>query len=137
MKLMVDKQAVARVRLDKWLWAARFFKTRSQATQAVNGGKVHVNGGRAKAGHGVKAGDSLTITKAEQIFAVEVRSLGERRGSASVAQTLYEETAASISAREQVAMQRRQAHNSMPHPDHRPDKRERRHLRRFKQRDMD
>lgn len=134
---MSDKQATERVRLDKWLWAARFFKTRSQATQAVNGGKVHVSGTRAKAGHGIKAGDTLTITKGEQTFTVHVRALAGRRGSATVAQSLYEETAESVEAREQAAMQRRQAHNSMPHPDHRPDKRQRRHLRQFKQRNMD
>lgn len=130
---MADKNTgVERARLDKWLWAARFFKTRSQATQAVNGGKVHVNGARAKAGHGVKTGDRLGITKRELHFEIDVQKLAERRGSAALAQTLYAETAASIVAREQAAMQRRQAHNSMPQPDHRPDKRDRRALRQFK-----
>lgn len=130
---MADSGApVDRARLDKWLWAARFFKTRSQATTAVNGGKVHVNGNRAKAGHGIKVGDRLSISKRELHFEVDVRSLSEKRGSASIAQTLYAETPESVAAREQAAMRRRQAHNSMPTPDHKPDKRERRQLRRFK-----
>lgn len=127
-----QKDAAPRARLDKWLWAARFFKTRSQATQATNGGKVHVNGARAKAGHGVKIGDRLGITKRELHFEIDVRELSERRGSATLAQTLYAETAESVAAREQAAMRRRQAQNSMPQPDHRPDKRDRRELRRFK-----
>lgn len=130
--MTTESTPAPRLRLDKWLWAARFFKTRSQATQAVNGGKVHVNNARAKAGHGIKAGDRLTITKGEQTFEVDVTVLAERRGSATVAQGLYTETDASIAAREQVAMRRRQAFNSVPQPDHRPDKRERRQLRRFK-----
>lgn len=129
---MSGQETVDRARLDKWLWAARFFKTRSQATQAVNGGKVHVNGARAKAGRGLKVGDLLTVTKRELQFELEVRDLSERRGSATVAQTLYEETPASVEAREQAAMRRRQAQNSMPQPDHKPDKRERRQLRKFK-----
>lgn len=130
---MSDQETADRARLDKWLWAARFFKTRSQATQAVNGGKVHVNGARAKAGRGLKVGDRLNVTKRELHFELSVRELSERRGSATVAQTLYEETRESVAAREQAAMQRRQVHNSMPTPDHKPDKRERRQLRRFKQ----
>lgn len=127
-----ETSGVARARLDKWLWSARFFKTRSQATTAVNGGKVHVNGNRAKAGHGIKVGDQLSISKRELQFEVDVLALAERRGSATVAQTLYAETAQSVQAREQAAMRRRQAHNSMPQPEHKPDKRERRQLRRFK-----
>ena len=123
---------IERARLDKWLWAARFFKTRSQATQAVNGGKVHLNGTRAKAGHGIKIGDRLSVTKRELHFEIDVQDLSERRGSATLAQTLYTETPESVVAREQAAMQRRQAQNSMPQPDHRPDKRDRRELRRFK-----
>lgn len=129
---MSDQETVDRARLDKWLWSARFFKTRSQATQAVNGGKVHVNGARAKAGRGLKIGDHVSVTKRELHFELEVRDLSERRGSATVAQTLYEETPASVAAREQAAMRRRQAQNSMPQPDHKPDKRERRQLRKFK-----
>ncbi len=129
---MPDPENTPRARLDKWLWAARFFKTRSQATTAVNGGKVHVNGARAKAGHGIKVGDRLTVTKRELHFEIDVRALSERRGSATQAQALYEETPDSITAREQAAMRRRQAQNSVPQPDHKPDKRERRQLRRFK-----
>lgn len=121
-----------RVRVDKWLWAARFFKTRSQATTAVNGGKVHINDHRAKPAHGIKVGDRLKITKGEQVFEVVVTGLSEQRGPASVAQSLYEETAESQRAREQDAMQRKAARMSIPRPAHRPDKRDRRRLRRFK-----
>ena len=121
-----------RVRVDKWLWAARFFKTRSQATTAVNGGKVHINDHRAKPAHGIKVGDRLRITKGEQVFEIDVTELSDQRGPATVAQTLYIETAESKQAREQEAMQRRAARMSIPRPTHRPDKRDRRRLRRFK-----
>lgn len=121
-----------RTRIDKWLWAARFFKTRSQATTAVNGGKVHVNDTRAKAAHGLKVGDRLKITKGEQVFEIDVVALSEQRGPASVAQQLYTETDASLQARERASLQRRAARVSMPRPAHRPDKRARRKLRRFK-----
>lgn len=116
------------VRLDRWLWAARFFKTRRLAIEAIQGGKVDIEGGRAKPGRSVAPGDRLTITKGEQRFEVIVRDVAEQRGPAKVAQTLYEETEASRERREHEAEQRRLAAASRPRPDHRPDRRDRRRL---------
>ncbi len=120
------------VRLDRWLWAARFFKTRRLAVEAVQGGKVDVDGGRAKPSRAVKPGDRLTITKGQQRFEVIVRDLAQERGPAKVAETLYEETEESRKRREEQAQQRRLAAAAVPRPDHRPDKRERRRLSAFK-----
>ncbi|HLQ85685.1 MAG TPA: S4 domain-containing protein [Salinisphaeraceae bacterium] len=123
-----------RVRLDKWLWAARFYKTRSQATTAIKGGHVHVNGQRGKPGGAVRIGDQLQISKGPLRFVVDVAALADQRGPAVAAQKLYVETAASRNAREAVAAERRAARQQMPRPATRPDKKQRRALRRFKQR---
>ena len=96
-----------RVRLDKWLWAARFFKTRSLATEAVDGGKVDVNGARAKPAKLVGPGDEVRVRVGPQLFVVRVTDTAERRGSASVARELYEETAESQAERARTAEQRR------------------------------
>ncbi len=122
----------ASVRLDRWLWAARFFKTRRLAVEAVQGGKVDVQGARAKPSRAVRPGDRLTITKAQQRFEVIVRDVAEERGPARVAETLYEETEASRERRQRQAEQRRVAAAAVPRPDHRPDRRERRRLSAFK-----
>src|SRR5690348_5308870 len=98
-----------RVRLDKWLWAARFFKTRSAATEAVDGGKVEVNGERAKPAKAIKAGDEVRLRLGPYEHVLIVRDLAERRGPASVAQGLYEETAASREARERLSAQLKMA----------------------------
>jgi ribosome-associated heat shock protein Hsp15 len=98
------------VRLDKWLWAARFFKTRSLATQAVDGGKVEVNGARVKPAKDVRVGDELRIRLGPYEHLVVVRGLGDKRGSATIAQTLYQETAESIAAREKL----RESHRLAP-----------------------
>jgi len=95
------------MRLDKWLWAARFFKTRSLATEAVVAGHVHVGGARVKPAREVRVGDVLEIRRAAVTWTVEVRALAERRGPASEAATLYEETKASQDARERDRLQRR------------------------------
>src|SRR5881396_1788375 len=95
------------VRIDKWLWAARFFKTRGAATQAVLGGRVHVNGERAKPSKPVGAGDTVEVTKGTMRWTVSVTAVAERRGPASVAATMYAETAESRAAREQQAVERR------------------------------
>ncbi|MBK1735874.1 RNA-binding protein [Halorhodospira abdelmalekii] len=121
-----------RVRLDRWLWAARFFKTRRLAVEAVQGGKVDVDGARAKPSRAVRPGDRLTITKGEQRFEVIVHGVAEQRGPAKVAETLYEETAESRQRRQQQAEQRRAAGAALPRPEQRPDKRQRRHLSAFK-----
>ena len=121
------------VRVDKWLWAARFFKTRSMAAKAVKGGKVHVNGQRAKASTAVKVDDRLDITKGETAFEIDVVGLSEQRGPAAQAVQLYNETDASRERRAAQAAERRAARMSMPRPVIRPDKKQRRELRRFKQ----
>lgn len=123
------------VRVDKWLWAARFFKTRSLAATAVKGGHVHVNDHRAKASTGVHVDDRLTISKGEAVFEIDVLDLSEQRGPAAQAVQLYAETAASREQREARAAERRVARISMPRPAVRPDKKQRRQLRRFKQGD--
>lgn len=117
------------VRIDKWLWAARFFKSRSLAQSAVSGGKVHVNGQRVKPAHTVNAGDELQITKGKLQFTVIVEQLAERRGPAKVAEALYIETEESIRRRERIRAARKER---PPAPSHRPDKRERRRLQRIK-----
>ncbi|MCP1674710.1 ribosome-associated heat shock protein Hsp15 [Natronocella acetinitrilica] len=120
------------VRLDKWLWAARFFKTRRLATDAVTGGKVEVNGGRAKPARGVRVGDELQIRKDAYTFVVEVRDLSEQRGPARVAETLYSETAESQEKREALRLQLRAQSAAFPQPRQRPEKHDRRELTRFK-----
>jgi ribosome-associated heat shock protein Hsp15 len=118
-----------RVRIDKWLWAARFFKTRSLATQAVDGGKVEVNGERAKPAKLIKNGDELRLRLGPYEHILVVKALGDRRGPASVAQGLYEETAASKAAREKLATQLRMAPAAFVYEDKgRPTKKDRRDL---------
>lgn len=121
-----------KLRLDKWLWAARFFKTRALAAAAVSGGKVHLNGARVKSSHPVAVADRLLITQATVRYEILVCTLSGSRGSASLAQTLYEETAASRAQREAEALQRKLLNQQMPRPTQRPDKKQRRRIIRFK-----
>ncbi len=116
----------AGLRIDKWLWCARFFKSRSQATAAVAGGLVHVNGERVKPSRAVHVDDRLEITRDELRVELVIRGLPVRRGPAPEAQTHYTETEASIAAREQ---RREHARLAPPAPDGRPDKHARRMLR--------
>mgnify|MGYP001819068477 FL=1 len=120
------------VRIDKWLWAARFFKTRSLAAQAVSGGKVQLNGLRVKPARPVKPGDALKIHKSGFEYQVQIMGISERRGPAAVAQTLYQESEESVRRREALREQHRLAGASAPHPQHRPDKKARRQLRDMK-----
>jgi ribosome-associated heat shock protein Hsp15 len=121
-----------RVRIDKWLWAARFFKNRALASQAVTGGLVHVNGERVKPARGIKVGDRLEITKDEERFAVAVVALAERRGPASAARELYLESAESLQAREgQREARRLRADGPGVLITRRPNKRDRRLIHRF------
>jgi ribosome-associated heat shock protein Hsp15 len=120
------------LRIDKWLWAARFFKTRSLAAQAVGGGKVHVNGARVKAAKALRTGDRLQIHKGGIEFDITVLALSARRGPASEAQTLYCESQASRQRRETLQQQHRLAAASTPRPLKRPDKKARRQLRDLK-----
>ena len=121
------------VRVDRWLWAARLFKTRGAATEAVLGGRVHVNGVRVKPAKGVRAGDRLEVTVAGARRELVVLDVAEKRGPAAVAATLYEETPESKARREALATQIR----SMPSGDWdsgRPTKRDRREIDRFRKR---
>ena len=122
------------MRIDKWLWAARFFKTRSQASEAVDGGHVDINGERAKPAKPVKPGDELRIRSHQNTFVVQVRGLSERRGPASEAQQLYEETEASRRERERLAEQRRLAPTPVYEEGGRPTKRDRRDMAKVKRR---
>ncbi|HEY0721533.1 MAG TPA: S4 domain-containing protein [Gammaproteobacteria bacterium] len=121
----------AKVRLDKWLWAARFFKTRAQATEAINGGHVHLNGARVKPSRAVQVGDRLEIRRAREEFEVTVTGLAERRGSASEAARLYEESEASRHQRQERAEQQRLLATLEAAPPRRPDKKGRRQIIRF------
>ena len=116
------------VRIDKWLWAARFFKTRSLATTAVEGGKVKLNGGRTKPSHGVKEGDTLEVDNGSTEWQVVVKALSEQRGSATIAQTLYAETEESVERRRQESEKRKFFHEPGAAIKGRPTKRDRRAL---------
>ncbi|HMK85160.1 MAG TPA: RNA-binding S4 domain-containing protein [Steroidobacteraceae bacterium] len=115
-------------RLDKWLWYARFYKTRSLATAAINGGKVHLNAERVKPAHRVRIGDRLSLALQGIVAEFEILGLPERRGPASEAQTHYVETPASAERRALWHEQRKLAQLARPCPDTRPDKRDRRRL---------
>jgi len=117
------------VRLDVWLWAARFYKTRSLAKQAVETGKVDVGGQRAKASRVVRVGDALRVARGEETFEISVLALSDTRGPASTAQTLYAESEASRFAREQLRAQRIAERNGYRAPETKPDKRARKLIR--------
>ena len=119
----------AGIRLDVWLWAARFFKTRSLAKQAVETGKVDVAGQRAKASRLLRVGDALQVSRGEETFQVSVLGLSDTRGPAPVAQALYAESAASRAAREAARAQRLAMRDGFRPPEQRPDKRARRLIR--------
>src|SRR6266702_1828081 len=116
------------VRVDKWLWAARFFKTRSGATAAVSGGRVHVNDARVKPSKEIRCGDTVEVTVGQARRTVAVTGLSDRRGSAVVAATLYDETAESLAARERAAVERRLARPVGADLGARPTKLDRRRL---------
>jgi ribosome-associated heat shock protein Hsp15 len=116
------------VRIDKWLWAARFFKTRSLATDAVDGGKVRLNGDRVKPARGVKVGDTLEIDNGSTEWEVLVQDLSDKRGSATVAQALYAETEESIAKRQQQAEGRKFFREPSADIKGRPTKRDRRQM---------
>jgi ribosome-associated heat shock protein Hsp15 len=125
-----------KVRIDKWLWAARFFKTRSMAAQAVSGGKVHVNGARVKPARAVLVGDEFRIRRGEVEFTVIVQGISGKRRPAKEAQLLYEETETSIIQREEMRHKKRmEAAGKMYGPMKRPDKKARRQIRSFTRKD--
>lgn len=122
----------AKVRLDKWLWAARFFKTRSLAKAAIDGGKVHLAGQRVKVSKEITVGDTLQIRQGFDEKVIQVLQLSEQRRGAPEAQLLYQETADSLAKREEQALARKAAGGMIDRPAQRPDKRQRRQIHRFK-----
>jgi ribosome-associated heat shock protein Hsp15 len=128
---MVDHED-GRVRLDKWLWAARFFKTRALAAEAVEGGKVQVNGDRPKRARPLQVGDEIRVRLGPYQHTLTVRALSARRGPASEAAGLYEETAASRMAREALAIQLKSLHAVFGPDKGRPSKKDRREIERLK-----
>jgi ribosome-associated heat shock protein Hsp15 len=123
------------VRLDKWLWAARFYKTRSLASEAIAGGKVQLNGDRAKRARALQIGDEIRIRQGPYEFQIVVRELSDRRGPAAQAAMLYEERAESKAAREAMALQLKSLHAAFVPDRGRPTKRDRREIDRLKGRD--
>lgn len=119
-----------RTRLDKWLWAARFFKTRTLANEAVGGGKVHLNGARTRPGHNVKVGDTLSIRKELYTFTILVLGVSSRRGPAKEAIKLYEETHESQEKRDAITLARKSM--AQPLTTGRPNKKQRRSLNRLR-----
>ncbi|MBW3697652.1 ribosome-associated heat shock protein Hsp15 [Vibrio sp. T187] len=126
--MKTDNEAV---RLDKWLWAARFYKTRSIARNMVDGGKVHYNGQRSKPSKIVELGAVITLRQGNEEKTVTIEKISAHRGGAPIAQTLYSETAESLAKREEFAKQRK-LHAHSPSPERRPDKKQRRDIIKFK-----
>lgn len=126
-----------KIRLDKWLWAARFFKTRAQAKEAIEGGKVHMNGHRTKVSKTAEVGAKLSIRQGPDEKIIIIKALSDQRRGAPEAQLLYEETAESIKARTNASEQRRILRTFNSAPDHKPNKKERRDMQRFEQLNQD
>ena len=120
-----------RIRFDKWLWAARFYKTRSLCVQAIDAGQVRVNGERAKPARSMRVGETVSVRKSGIVCEVTVTALSDRRGNATEAAKLYLETEASAAAREEALLQRRATEAAQPRFPGRPTKRERRKLEDF------
>jgi len=129
---MREETPADRVRLDRWLWAARFFKTRSLAAEAIDGGKVDVNGDRAKRSRLLVMSDTVRVRVEQDEWIVVVQGLSERRGPAREARTLYEETEASRTEREKMIESRRLGAPTFDFDEGRPNKKDRRSLRRLK-----
>lgn len=123
----------AGVRLDRWLWAARFFKTRAMAKQAIEGGKIHISGHRSKASKVLHGGEELAVRRGVELFTVDVLLLAEKRGPAKIAQTLYQETEESQKLREKASKLRHIQYLAETPPSRKPDKRQRRQIHQFKQ----
>jgi ribosome-associated heat shock protein Hsp15 len=132
-----SKETPLKIRIDKWLWAARFYKTRSLASTAIKGGKVAVNGQRAKPSRELVVGDSLTLRQGYDEKTVVVQALSEQRGPASQAQQLYQETHESLQKRDKEKQLRQLAAVQRPHGEGRPTKRERRQIHRFTRSDSE
>lgn len=126
----------AKVRLDKWLWAARFYKTRSIATDMINGGKVHYNGQRCKASKAVEVGATVKLRQGYDEKVVVIQAISDKREKFAVAQNLYQETPESIQQREAETLARQSSAAFSPRPEKRPDKKQRRTLINFKNSDQ-
>lgn len=131
---MADPAQLSSIRIDMWLWAARFFKHRSAATEAVAGGKVKLNGATVKPAHALRVEDRIEISSGEVQFSLRVLALAERRGPASSARTLYEESADSLTRREAAREARRLAAVPGAELRGRPTKRDRRQMERMRER---
>ncbi|HDN2511403.1 MULTISPECIES: ribosome-associated heat shock protein Hsp15 [Providencia] len=129
----MNQSSIEPVRLDKWLWAARFYKTRSMAREMIDGGKVHYNGQRTKPGKIVELHALVKLRQGNDERTIEILEISSQRRGAPEAQLLYRETAESIEHREKIALARKMNALTMPHPERRPDKKERRTLLKFKQ----
>ena len=134
-KMRIDTFRTEKMRLDKWLWAARFFKTRSLAAQAVEGGKARLNAERVKPSKDVKPGDTVSVRSGELEWVVEVLGLSEQRGPATAAALLYAEGDESRKRRELMLAMRKAGPQPLPQADGRPTKRDRRRLDQFKRGD--
>ena len=134
MKSDKNTQSSSITRLDKWLWAARFYKTRAIAKQMIDGGKVFYNGQRTKSGKAVAIGDTIQVRQGYEEKEVTVIALADKRRDATFAQTLYQETESSIRAREKNALARKQGMLLSPASDSKPDKKQRRQIRQLKER---
>ena len=130
-----DNEQPGRVRLDKWLWAARFYKTRALSADAIDAGKIEVNGERAKRARLVQAGDRVKIRLGPYEHVIAVKGVSEKRGSAPIAQALYEEDAASRQAREKMAAHVRAMNANTGYESGRPTKKDRREIERLRRRD--
>jgi ribosome-associated heat shock protein Hsp15 len=130
----INDNTLTSTRLDKWLWAARFYKTRAIAKQMIDGGKVFYNGQRTKSGKAVALGDSIKIRQGFDEREIEVIALADKRRDATFAQTLYQEKIESIATREKNSLARQQGILLSPASDTKPDKKQRRKLREFKER---
>ena len=129
---MSERTDIKKVRLDRWLVAARFYKTRGLAAEAVAGGKVQLNGKRTKRSHSVGPGDRVRIRKGPYEHDLEVKAVAERRGPAEKARTLYEESPESVKAREEIAAQMKAAAPAPYHGKGRPTKKQRRSMESFR-----
>lgn len=132
----MTSEETTRVRLDKWLWAARFFKTRALAADAIESGKVEVNGERAKRAKQLQAGDSVRVRLGPYHYLITVLAVSERRGPASVARTLYEEDAEGRKAREALQLQVKAAQSASNYDRGRPTKKDRREIEKLRRKGM-
>ena len=127
-----ESRPLDQIRIDRWLWAARFYKTRSRAKIAIVGGKIDVNGAKAKPSREVRVCDNLSIRRGNDEIDIVVVALSDQRGPANVAQALYSETSDSIERRAALKAQRRMERAGLRMPKSKPSKRDRRHLMRMK-----